>query len=549
MLAAPVFSTMLAVASQVIGGQGEELHHWIGSASVSSYGYQVSGAGDVNHDGLADILIGEPTYDGSGITDKGSVRIVSGADGMVLFRMTGGVDVQQLGASLDQAGDVNGDGMGDFIVGAPTSSAGGVERGAVILLSGADFSILRSHQGLVDNEQFGHAVAGLGDINRDGYAEYAVGTPLANTQFGKVEVFSGMDGSVLTTIHGGITHHLGFAVSTAGDVDADGTADLLIGSPYASNRFGLAQVYSGATGAVLYEFHGEAPGLQQQLGDSVAPAGDLNLDGYADFVIGASRYAAGGNGSVFTYSGRDGSLMYQWYGPSGAWFGSSVSALDDLNGDTIPEIIVGAPRQAAGGVGGAGHAYVFSGIDGSLMLDILGTTQVGHLGNSVADAGDVDGDGFGDLVIGEPGPANGSGRGAVFVHKFSPFVRLNTPAVSAGAGTTLDFDINFPTTSAGLDYKVLMSKSGTGPSWYGIQIPIGRGQWTSDSYLGIYPVATHSNMHGVLDANGDATATMDLPAGIPWVFIGTTIHYVAIAEPTGGPPQWSSVALPLQVVP
>ncbi len=544
-----LLASAAAALPQVIGGQGDQLHHWMGSATVSSYGYAVCAAGDVNLDGHADILIGEPTYDGGGITDKGSFRVVSGLDGSVLLRMTGSVDLQQLGASLDLAGDVDGDGTDDFIVGAPASSVGGTGRGAVVLISGATFGVIRSHVGLVDNEQFGHAVAGLTDLNRDGYAEYAVGTPLANTQFGKVEVYNGLDGTVLNTFHGGITHHMGFSVCSAGDVDADGTADILIGSPYASNRFGLAEVYSGVTGALIYEYHGQSAGWQQQLGDAVEGVGDLNLDGFDDFVIGASKYGTLTAGAAFAYSSRDGSLLFEWHGENGAWFGTSLARLDDLNGDTIPEIIIGAPRQSANGIGGAGRAFVYSGFDGTLMLELLGETPVGHLGISVADAGDVDGDGHGDLVIGEPGPATGNGRGAVFVQKFNPFLRLNTSVVSAGTGTQLNFEVSFPTAAAGLNYKILMSKSGTGPSWFGILIPIGRGQWTSDSYLGNYQVATHTGMHGVIDTNGLGSATMTLPPGIPWTFIGSTIHYVAIAEATGGPPQWSSVALPLQIWP
>lgn len=544
-----LLALLSAPLSQVVGGNNEQLHHWIGSASVSAFGYAVAPAGDVNSDGYNDVLIGEPFYDAGAVTDKGAFRVASGLDGSLLFRMTGSANILKLGASLANAGDVNGDGIADFIVGAPTSTAGGTERGAVLLFSGSDFSLIRSHEGLNDFEQFGHAVSTIGDLNRDGYADYAVGSPLASNTFGTVHLYSGIDGALLQKLTGGITHQLGYSVAAAGDVNADGFPDILVGSPNANNRFGIAAVYSGRSGLVIREFHGDPAGIRPQMGYSVSPAGDLNLDGYDDVLIGAARYGVSEDGAAYAYSGIDGSLMFEWHGTTRAWFGSAVTALDDLNGDSIPDIIVGAPRCDVGTMTWAGKAYAYSGLDGSQVLELSGQTDSGHFGWSLADAGDIDGDFVGDPIIGAPGPLDGSGRGAVFIHSFHPFLRINQPGVSVNNGGLLEFTVAFPPNAAGMPYKILLSKTGTGPSWYGVQIPLNRDAWTNDSYLGIYPVNSHNNMHGNLNPYARAYASMTLPPNLPWSAVGKTFYFAAIVEPVGGPAQWSSVAVPLMVVP
>ncbi len=532
-----------------MGGHDEQLDHWIGSASVSAFGYQVDSAGDVNGDGVADILIGEPFYDAGSVTDKGAFRVASGVDGSSLFRMTGSANLLQLGSSLANAGDVNGDAIQDFIVGAPASSAGGWERGAVLLLSGADFSILRTHQGLKDGERFGHAVSGIGDLDQDGFHDYAVGTPLANNQFGNVQLFSGADGSLLRKLNGGITHHMGFSVAAAGDVNGDGRADILVGSPNANNRFGIAAVYSGANGSVIHEFHGDPAGIRPQLGYAVASAGDLNLDGYDDMLITAARYGVSEDGVAYAYSGIDGSLIYEWTGPASSWFGTSIAALDDLNGDTVPDIIIGAPRADVGANLWAGQAFAYSGLDGAQILAWSGETASAHYGWSVANGGDINGDLIGDPVIGAPGALDGSDRGAVFLQSFHPFLRINQPWISAKFGGLVEFMIAFPQPTAGLPYKILLCKTGTGPSWFGVHIPLNRDQWTSDSYLGIYPVVSHNLMHGTLNSRARAEASMGLPPNMPWSAIGHTCYFAAIVDPVSGPPSWSSVAVPLLVLP
>jgi FG-GAP repeat len=136
-------------------------------------------------------------------------------------------------------------------------------------------------------DQFGWSVAGAGDVNKDGYADVVVGARFDDNKgknSGSARVFSGKDGKVLYTFDGDRAYdQFGAAVAGAGDVDRDGYADLLIGMPYAS--YGGARVLSGKTGAVLQTFRGD--GALDYFGWSVAAVGDVNKDGRVDFVVGA----------------------------------------------------------------------------------------------------------------------------------------------------------------------------------------------------------------------------------------------------------------------
>ncbi len=376
-----------------------------GDSIFTLLGYSVAGAGDMNGDGKADFIVGSPFADPGGLTDAGSAYLYSGATGVLLFQKNGNAG-DELGWSVAGTGDVNGDVNADFIIGARGANN---YVGSVYVYSGADGSLLFQKNGAAASDQLGFSVAGAGDANADGKADFIVGAPFADpggfTDAGSAFVYSGADGSLLFQKDAtAADDRLGTSVAGCGDVNADGKDDFIIGAPEADPGglyfAGSAFVYSGADGHLLFQKDGD----DGYLGNSVAGAGDVNGDGFDDFIIGAP-YAIqpwlNSQGAAFVYSGADGSLLFQKDGAGGV-MGFSVAGAGDVNGDGKADFIVGAFGADPGGLSGAGSAYVYSGADGSLFFQKNGTAASDNLGYSVAGAGDVNGDGKADFIIGAP---------------------------------------------------------------------------------------------------------------------------------------------------
>lgn len=312
----------------------------------------------------------------------------------------------------------------------------------------AQYDLLARKDGSVAGDKVGWSVAGAGDINGDGVSDYIAGAPFADpaglTTAGSVYVYSGSNGALLYQKNGTASAQaLGYWVSGAGDVNGDGRADFIVasqtqafvysgatgvllyqkgaGGPVATagdvNGDGRADflvstlsqvyVYSGATGAILYQKTG---------GSAVAGVGDVNGDGRSDFLVGEQYADPGGltnAGSVYVYSGATGAVLYQKNGTSAYdVFGNAAAAAGDVNGDGRPDFMVGARLANVSGPDDAGAAYVYSGANGSL-LHMKGGTAGQHLGHAVAGAGDVDGDGRADFlastVDASPGGLTGAG--------------------------------------------------------------------------------------------------------------------------------------------
>ena len=389
------------------------LYTFDGDSQTDFFGHSVSGAGDVNGDGFDDLIVGAWGDDNSG-SQSGSARVVSGQDGSILYTFDGDSAYDYFGFSVSGAGDVNGDGYADVIVGAFADDNNGPESGSARVFSGQDGSILYTFDGDSPNDRFGVSVSGAGDVNGDGYDDVIIGANFDdNNGFnsGSARVFSGVDGSVLYTFNGDSSKDVfGWSVSGAGDVNGDGFADLVVGAPGDDNngsQSGSARVVSGQDGSTLYTFDGDSPG--DVFGWSVSGAGDVDRDGYADLIV--------GSGADYTrvFSGVDGSILYT-FDVNSHFFGTdvSVSGAGDVNGDGFDDLIVGGN---AGSCGGAGSAQVFSGVNGNLLHTFCGDSYLDYFGRSVSGAGDVNGDGFDDLIVGAPEDDNNgtdSGSARVF---------------------------------------------------------------------------------------------------------------------------------------
>ncbi len=304
-----------------------------------------SGAGDIDGDGFADIIVGDEG-DATFGPSTGRITVYSGATGAILFTATGGAAKDLFGHSVENAGDVDADGVPDVIVGAPQNSTFSPDPGYAVVLSGATGLPIRTFTGASAEDAFGFSTSGAGDVDADGFADLLVGAPNsdgAGNLAGSAVCFSGATGLPLHPVFQGSAalERLGFSVSGGGDVDGDGFDDLVLGSP---GLPGKVQVLSGFDASQIHLFTG--PGFS--FGQSVELAGDVDGDGLADVAV-----AGPGAGSV--YSGADGSLLFQVSGLDI----SVVGRAGDVDADGRADVIFADPIVSIGPLHEAGRAQVY----------------------------------------------------------------------------------------------------------------------------------------------------------------------------------------------
>lgn len=470
------------------GGNGFRLD---GENAADVSGGTFASAGDVNNDGFDDILIGARGFDPNGIDAAGASYVVFGKadgwnasqslstlDGKNGFRLVGFQVDQASGQVVASAGDVNGDGFDDVIVGAPSTDADGVNySGASYVIFGQgsgwdasiDLSTLDGNTGFrLDGQNeydlAGSAISSAGDVNGDGFDDLMVRSAAgAYVIFGKS---SGWTAAVdLSSVDGNIGFHLiggefpPTAVSSAGDVNGDGFDDIAVSHPYAdpdgvSNAgasyivFGKASGWttdvdvSALSGSDGFRLDGGF--VNDGAGWDISSAGDVNGDGFDDLLIGEAMspyyapYTGGVSYVVFgkasgwdattdlsTLDGTDGFQVVPGVNEDSIW---SVASAGDINGDGFDDIIVGGPFVSYdvlntgscyviyGKASGWDPTFEFSSVDANNGFRIEGQ-EGDQIGRTVSSAGDVNGDGFDDLMVGsEDADPNGlDAAGSTFI--------------------------------------------------------------------------------------------------------------------------------------
>jgi hypothetical protein len=329
----------------------------------------------VNDDGYDDFVVGAP-YNDVAAPNAGAAYVYSGLDGSVLHIVRGGPAQSECGWAVAGGGDINLDGYDDFVVGAPLQDGSASNAGHAVAFSGLDGSTLHSFGGLAADDLLGRSVAIAGDVDGDGYADIAVGIPgsdTAATDAGCIAVFRGSDGTQAWTVAGtrpGMG--LGLAIAGVPDVNQDGYDDVLVGAPLDDTSgvpTGSARIYSGLDGSLLHIKHGDS--ANDQFGMAVNSVGDVNADGFVDWVVGAhlDDNDATNGGSVRLFSGSSGAQLYTLDGDEGnASLGLSVSAGGDVDGDGFDDVLAGQPLSDPNGLN-SGSAQVYAGTE--LFLEVV----------------------------------------------------------------------------------------------------------------------------------------------------------------------------------
>ena len=401
---------------------------------------------DVQADGYADAVIGAGSHT-DGQHHEGAAFLYSGAASGPDFEPDWAVQSNQasavLGNPLADAGDLNGDGYQDLVVSAYLYSAGQASEGAVFAYHGSPTGPSPTADWMTEGDQagafFGWAVDGVGDVNGDGFDDIVIGARYydgLHTDEGAAFLYlgsaAGLQPSPAWRVTGGVDRvGMGYAVAGAGDVNRDGFDDVVVSAALMEpmENEGTVFLYTGSsTGLELTPAWSIGNAIPNDgFGADLATAGDVNRDGFDDFLVGAPGDAylgAPGRAYLFYGSATGPADVPSWVGGDGTLssrFGAAVNSAGDFNADGYPDIAVGAPNYYVGGSYGiVGRLTLYlgssDGISSSPDWTFLGQNN-SDFASSLAQASDANGDGFDDLLVGAQNWDNdpfGEGRAFIF---------------------------------------------------------------------------------------------------------------------------------------
>lgn len=384
------------------------IREWRGEAAGDQFGWIARNIGDVDGDGITDIVTSAPTHGGH----AGRIYVYSVATGRLLWTADGQAG-DELGSGVEGIGDANGDGIPDVAASGPSAS------GVAYIYSGRDGRILQSLKSNRRDELFGNHISGIGDIDGDGYADLIIGAPDkgdGSANPGHAYIFSGKNGRLLFTLSG---EHPGDAFGSAVTGYSGGKEHyLVIGAPLAGpDRHGRVYVYDNPATTPKFVVDADTTGFA--LGAMfVSVLHNTDGTGTHDIFVSDWSNAAKGpaTGRIYIHSGSSGQHLLTLTGETaGEGFGTSRSTAGDVDGDGREDLIVGAWQYGQVALS-AGRAYLYSGKDGRLIKTFTCRTPGDTFGFDAVGLGDVDGDGTADLLItsGWSG-VNGHHSGRVFI--------------------------------------------------------------------------------------------------------------------------------------
>lgn len=381
------------------------------------FGRAVAGIGDLDGDGVRDLLVGSP-YDDGPLGNEGAIVLISGATGQGFQAVFGHASGDAFGFAVEAIGDVDGDGTEDFAVGAPYADVGNwADAGEAYVYSGATFAELLVVQGFQVDGHLGWDVAAFGgDVGGTSAPDWAVSHPGITSSTGGVTFIDGAVGPQFGLIgvqSGGL---YGYSIDGVGDTNQNGVLELLVGAPTVStngwSNNGVASLVEFGTTLAIKGGIGNSTGL----GTTVAGLGDTNGDGTPDFAFGEAYSNAGGpdSGEVHVYSGADHAELWSVAGEPSSSLGLALDGAGDVNGDGFMDVIAGAPFSDLAGFD-HGRVDVFSGLDGSTLMTQFGYQGDDEMGRAVAGVGDLNGDGFDDVACCAPF-SDGNGVNSGWTH-------------------------------------------------------------------------------------------------------------------------------------
>jgi hypothetical protein len=417
----------------------------LGTIPLEIFGYSVGSAGDVNGDQYSEIIIGSREYRDGEVQEGGAFVYFGSATGLSTdanWMVEGNVSFASLGNSVGTAGDVNGDGYDDVIIGAPLYTNGQASEGRAFVYLGSIDGLSATPDWTFECDQngayCGWSVGTAGDVNDDGFDDVIVGARYFDNgeeDEGRAFVFLGSPSGLSTTpewIAEGEEPQtsLGYSVSAAGDVNQDGFDDVIVSSYYYLynvKNHGNAFVYYGCADGISQVSPGILDSAQamDSFAYSVGNAGDVNGDGYGDVLVGAPGYDSDQvEGRTYAYLGSATGVV-----TTPAWiveseqadtnFGSAVATAGDVNLDGFADVIIGAPSFfGAGGIVGRAYVYLGSaaGLSSSAYWAVSSGVNNSAFGSDVGTAGDVNRDNNPDVIIGAPMYSSIYTSGAAFVY-------------------------------------------------------------------------------------------------------------------------------------